>query len=79
MSPEDIGAHLTQPLPMSTPKQKHNWLLEHDEQYRIAFFANLKTRNTRNRKKHLVETVLTADDNSGSVQERSKEVIQPDL
>jgi hypothetical protein len=72
MSPEDIGRHLTRPLPMSTPKQRHNWLLEHDEQYRIAFFANLKTRNTRNLKKPQVETV-----NSGSVQGSNKEVTQP--
>jgi hypothetical protein len=42
--------------------------MEHDEQYRIAFFANLKTRNTRNLKKLQVETV-----NSGSVKESNKE------
>jgi hypothetical protein len=78
MSPEDIGDHLTQPLPVSTPKQNHAWLLEHDEQYRIAFFANLKTRNTSNLRKHQEKTVLR-DDNSGSVQGSSKEVIQPDI
>jgi hypothetical protein len=72
MSPEDIGRHLTQPLATSTPKQTHAWLMEHDEQYRIAFFANLKTRNTRNLKKPPVETVT-----SGSVQESNKEVTQP--
>jgi hypothetical protein len=78
MSPEDIGDHLTRPLPEPTPKQTHAWLMEYDEEYRIAFFANLKTRNTRNLKKHQVETVLT-NDNSGSVQGSSKEVIQPDI
>jgi hypothetical protein len=63
---------------MSTPKQKHNWLLEHDEQYRIAFFANLKTRTTSNLGNHQEKTVLR-DDNSGSVQGSGKEVIQPDI
>jgi hypothetical protein len=59
-------------LARSTPKQTHAWLLEHDEQYRIAFFANLKTRNTKNLKKPQVETVT-----SGSVQESNKGVTQP--
>jgi hypothetical protein len=76
MSPEDVGAHQTQPLPHPTPAQTHAFLPEHDEEYRNHYFANLKTRNTNNLKKYQAVTTPNVG-STGSVQGNNKEVTQP--
>jgi hypothetical protein len=74
MSPEDIGETLTRPLPHQVAKKKpltkaltHAWLLEHDEEYRKAYFSNLQARNTANMKKYQLETVLDDGSSSGRI------------
>jgi hypothetical protein len=83
MSPEDVGKTLTRPLPHQVAKTRpltrtltHAWLLEHDEEYRKAFYSNLQARNTANMKKYQVETVLD-DGSSGTVKGNDKKVTQP--
>jgi hypothetical protein len=83
MSPEDVGKTLTRPLTHQVAKAKsitrtltHEWLLEHDEDYRTAFHSNLQARNTANMKKYQVETVFD-DGSSGTVKGSDKKVTQP--